>query len=56
MGADSMAKEPQELVLLTDDGGIAAPPALVSAGLETLSAKGCAEKARPTVPPSTSYP
>jgi hypothetical protein len=31
-----MAKEPQEPILLTADGAIAAPPALVHAGLETL--------------------
>jgi hypothetical protein len=33
-----MSKGHQELILLTDDGAIAAPPALVRAGLETLPA------------------
>jgi hypothetical protein len=31
-----MSKEPNELILLTNDGAIAEPPALVRAGLETL--------------------
>jgi integrase/recombinase XerD len=33
-----MPKQVQELILLTDDGAITAPPALVRAGLETLPA------------------
>ena len=33
-----MSKEPREPILLIDDGAIAAPPALVRAGLETLPA------------------
>jgi site-specific recombinase XerD len=33
-----MAKESQQPILLIDDGAIAAPPALVRAGLETLPA------------------
>ena len=31
-----MSRESREPILLTDDGAIAAPPALVRAGLETL--------------------
>jgi site-specific recombinase XerD len=33
-----MPKEPRELILLTNNGAISAPPALVRAGLETLPA------------------
>ena len=33
-----MSRESRELILLTDDGMITAPPALVRAGLETLPA------------------
>jgi len=33
-----MSKDPQEPILLIDDSAIAAPPALVRAGLETVPA------------------
>ena len=33
-----MPRDPRELILLTDDRAIEAPPALVRAGLETLPA------------------
>src|SRR5260370_6391381 len=36
--ADPMPKEPQEPILLTDDDVVAAPPALIRAGIETLPA------------------
>ena len=35
---DPMFRDPREPILLTDDGAIAAPPALVRAGLEILPA------------------
>jgi hypothetical protein len=41
-----MFKEPQEPILLIDDGAVAAPPALVRAGLETLPAAIVAAGAR----------
>ena len=41
-----MAKEPPEPILLTDDGAIAAPPALARAGFETLPAAIAAAGAR----------
>src|SRR5215472_17139838 len=41
-----MAKEPQESILLTDDGAITAPLALVRAGLETLPVAIAAAGAR----------
>src|SRR5437764_5020901 len=41
-----MPKEPQEPILLTDDGAVAAPPALVRAGLETLPTAIAAAGAR----------
>jgi integrase/recombinase XerD len=41
-----MARESQEPILLTDDSAIAAPPALVRAGLETLPAAIVAAGAR----------
>jgi hypothetical protein len=44
--ADTMPKEPQEPILLTGDDAIAAPPALVRAGLETLPAAITAAGAR----------
>jgi integrase/recombinase XerD len=43
---DSMPKDPREPILLTDDGAIPAPPALVRAGLETLPAVIAAAGAR----------
>jgi hypothetical protein len=33
-----MSRDPREPILLIDDGAVAPPPALVSAGLETLAA------------------
>jgi hypothetical protein len=45
-----MSKEPQEPILLTDDGAIAAPPALVRAGLETLPVAIVAAGARTSEP------
>jgi integrase/recombinase XerD len=41
-----MARESRELILLTDDDAVAAPPALVRAGLETLPAAIAAAGAR----------
>lgn len=41
-----MPKEPQELILLTGERAIPAPPALVRAGLETLPAAIAAAGAR----------
>ena len=41
-----MAKDPRQPILLTDDRAIAAPPALVRAGLETLPAAIAAAGAR----------
>jgi integrase/recombinase XerD len=41
-----MPKESRELILLTDEGAVAAPPALVRAGLETLPVAIAAAGAR----------
>jgi site-specific recombinase XerD len=41
-----MSTEPRQIIILTDDGAIAAPPALVRAGLETLPAAIAAAGAR----------
>jgi integrase/recombinase XerD len=44
--ADPMPRESRELIILTDDRAVAAPPALVRAGLETLPAAIMAAGAR----------
>jgi hypothetical protein len=41
-----MPRDPREPILLMDDSAIAAPPALVNAGLETLPAEIAAAGAR----------
>src|SRR5215470_17346055 len=43
---DPMSRDPREPILLTNDSVVAAPPALVRAGLETLPAAIAAAGAR----------